>query len=66
MPSKQDYELDVSRKEEARIAELEEANARLKESLSRCRKLVADCHARLAANSDDEAADAVPSSRATS
>ena len=38
-----------------RIAELEEANASLKESLERCRQLVSECHAKLAANSDAKA-----------
>lgn len=46
----------MSCEEDARqIAELEETNARLKESLTRCRQLVSECHSKLAADTDTEA-----------
>lgn len=48
----------MSRKDDAQhIAELESTNARLQESLKRCQQLVAECHAKLAANRDDEEAE---------
>jgi hypothetical protein len=36
------------------IAELERMNARLADSLDRCRRILADCQSKLAANANDE------------
>ena len=44
-------------KDETRISELEDTNAKLSESLKRCRALVADFHSRLAANSNEKLAE---------
>lgn len=43
----------MTRKEDARqMAELEEANVSLKQSLEHCRELLSECRSKLAANSD--------------
>ena len=42
----------MSKKQDQEIAELERLNAQLSGSLKRCREILADCHSRLASNSN--------------
>jgi hypothetical protein len=41
------------RDDKEEIAELERLNARLADSLDRCRRILADCQSKLAANAND-------------
>jgi hypothetical protein len=49
----------VTNEDQRRLGELEQANAKLSESLKRCRRLVADCRSKLAANGNEPAEESV-------
>jgi hypothetical protein len=43
----------MAKTDEQEIAELQRLNDKLSESLERCRRILADCQSKLAANSND-------------
>jgi len=45
--------LQMAKTDENEIAELQRLNDKLSESLERCRRILADCQSKLAANSND-------------